>query len=106
MTYSPIIKQPCGISDKNITISELPGEETLDKLDYIPIIGILPTSLLLVTCVGLRMNLHKTSLNMVLKIQVCGCLMVLENLLSLHLKNNDFNGPIFSIYRRCEGLFP
>lgn len=41
MTYSPIIKQLCSISDKNITISELPDEETLDKLDYIPIMGIL-----------------------------------------------------------------
>ena len=41
MTYSPIIKQLCGIGDKNITISELPDEETLDKLDYIPIMGTL-----------------------------------------------------------------
>ncbi len=41
MTYSPIIKQLCGISDKDITISELPDEETLDKLDYIPIMGTL-----------------------------------------------------------------
>lgn len=41
MTYSPIIKQLCGISDKNITISELPDEETLDNLDYNPIMGTL-----------------------------------------------------------------
>ena len=28
MTYSPIIKQLFGISDRNIRISELPDEET------------------------------------------------------------------------------
>lgn len=41
MTYSPIIKQLCGNSDKNITISEFPYEETLDRLAFIPIMGIL-----------------------------------------------------------------
>ncbi|MEY8371349.1 ISL3 family transposase [Aerococcaceae bacterium 50-4] len=41
MTYSTIIKQLCGISDKIITICNIPDEETLDKLSYIPIMGVL-----------------------------------------------------------------
>lgn len=41
MTRSCIIKQLCGISDKNITICDLSDEKALNKLDYIPIDGIL-----------------------------------------------------------------